>query len=207
MRKKKLAVAKETKESKNDDSVDRKTESTGKLMHRTAKSLKHEISKKLYDVREMIDKHIDDIHSSVTDSAKETIKFVQKVQKSDEKLMKRQSESKLKSVKLDPSLSALKRLWDQVASAEPDSSEFAISLKYHPNAQLKKDEKKKQKPRLTLGEQSSEESIKRSGNSIDPKLDRFRRQNKRKVNRKYSIYISCRSCFTISHPQFSCFWL
>lgn len=170
-----------------------KSESTGKLMHRSAKSIKHEISKKMYDVKEMIDMHIDDMHSSVTDNAKETIKFVQSLQKTDAKLMKRQSEKKTKSIKLDPSLNTLKRLWDQVAAQDSDSSEFAVALKYHsdrPNKNdkdtNKKDSKSKnsktkdstKKPRLTLGEISSEENIRRADNLIDSKIERFRRASK-----------------------------
>lgn len=180
-----------------------KSESTGKLMHRSAKSIKHEISKKMYDVKEMIDKHIDDMHSSVTDNAKETIKFVQYMQKTDTKLMKRQSEKKkTKSIKLDPSLNFLKRLWDQVAAQDSDSSEFAVALKYHSDRPNKNDDSNnkdskyknskskdsKKKPRLTLGEISTEENIRRVDNLIDSKIDRFRRASKakRKVN---SVYI------------------
>lgn len=175
-----------------------KSESTGKLMHRSAKSIKHEISKKMYDVKKMIDKHIDDMHSSVTDNAKETIKFVQSMQKTDAKLMKRRSEKKTKSIKMDPSLNSLKRLWDQVAAQDSDSSEFAVALKYHSDRSNKnedsnkKDSKNKnsetkdskKKPRLTLGEISSEENIRRGDNSIDSKIERFRRASK--VKRKVS---------------------
>lgn len=166
-----------------------KSESTGKLMHRSAKSIKHEVSKKMYDVKEMIDKHIDDMHSSVTDNAKETIKFVQSLQKTDAKLMKRQSEKKAKSIKLDPSLNYLKRLWDQVAAQNSDSSEFAVALKYHSDRPSKKEDSKKKdskskdsenKQRLTLGEISSEENIRRGDNLIDSKIDRFRRASKAK---------------------------
>lgn len=175
-----------------------KSESTGKLMHRSAKSIKHEISKKMYDVKKMIDKHIDDMHSSVTDNAKETIKFVQSMQKTDAKLMKRRSEKKTKFIKMDPSLNSLKRLWDQVAAQDSDSSEFAVALKYHSDRSNKnedsnkKDSKNKnseskdskKKPRLTLGEISSEENIRRGDNSIDSKIERFRRASK--VKRKVS---------------------
>lgn len=198
-----------------------KNESTGKLMHRSTKSIKHEISKKMYDVKEMIDKHIDDMHSSVTDNAKETIKFVQSMQKTDAKLMKRQSEKKTKSIKLDPSLNSLKRLWDQVAAqnSDSDSSEFSVALKYHSDRTnknentTKKDSKlknsktkdSKKKPRLTLGEISSEENIRRGDNLIDSKIERFRRASKAKrkvisVFLKYFIpIVQCSSCLTFTH--------
>lgn len=181
LRNKKIAVAKDMKENKMNG---HKSESTGKLMHRSAKSIKHEISKKMYDVKESIDMHIDGMHSRVTDNAKETIKFVQSMRKTYAKLMKRKSEKKTKSFALDPSLYSLKRLWDQVAAQDYDSSEFAVSLKYHSDRRNKNDEgtnnknsksKKpktedsntkdsKKKQRLTLGEISSEQNIRRGDN-------------------------------------------
>lgn len=54
---------------------------TGNLMKRSQKAQKYELMEKVYDVKEMIDHHRNQIHSNVTKNAQETISFLRQLQK------------------------------------------------------------------------------------------------------------------------------
>lgn len=144
-------------------------------MDRSQLNLKYSIREKLYDVREMIDNHVDSIHSSVTDNVKQTIKFVQNVQKTNDKLMKATTKRK---VKLDPSLNAVRRLWDHVATPDISENNFDVSINYQaplpemPSQGLRIVEL----PRITKGEQL-ELNAPPKIILVDSRLERFKRQN------------------------------
>lgn len=158
-----------------DESDVQKGASTGKLITRSGMNLKYSVKEKLYDVREMIDNHVENIHSSVTDNVKETIKYIQQMQKSNEKLMKINTKHK---VKLDPSLIPVRRLWDQVSSPEDKESDFDVHLNYEP--EMEKALRIIELPRLTKGEQiSTVVTSKPRAILVDTKLDRFKRHNRR----------------------------
>lgn len=75
--------------------------------------LKLHMKDRLYEIREMIDNHVEDIHASLVESAKKTLKFIQNMQKSDWNLRQRPISTNV--ARLDPSMFAVRRLWDQVA--------------------------------------------------------------------------------------------
>lgn len=124
--------------------------------------LKLDMKDRLYEIREMIDNHVEDIHENLVESAKKTLKFIQIMQKSNKNLHERPISTEI--VKLDPTMFVVRRLWNQVAS-ETDSSETAsadqddvdVAFNSQPRrrtskaAKLKKRNKKK--PRLTKGEE------------------------------------------------------
>lgn len=168
LRSKKSTIEKESK-------ANQRSATTGKLMD--GLNLKYTIREKLYDVREMIDNHVENIHSSVTDNVKQTIKYIQQVQRSNEKLKKPRSNRK---IKLDPSLIPVRRLWDQVASPDDEDSDFDISINYQP--ETAHNMKLIQSPRLTRGEElemartsTTSRPKKTKSHHIDTKLERFRR--------------------------------
>lgn len=167
---------------KDDESDDQKSASTGKLITRSEMNLKYTVKEKLYDVREMIDNHVENIHSSVTDNVKQTIKHIQNVQKSNGKLMKTNTKHK---VKLDPSLIPVRRLWDQVASPENMDSDFDVELNYHPEPE-KALRIVDNMPRLTKGEELQDTVIvvtsKPKGITVNTKLDRFKRHSRRSAD-------------------------
>lgn len=157
----------------------------------------------------MIDNHIEQIHTSVTENVKQTIKYVRNVQKSS----KNNHGKKLKSpndgkhmVKLDSSMFAIRRLWDQVAS--PEESEETNN---QPGSFLQMTimERKEFKPRITKGEEEAlaakDEHIDTnfklpSGDVIlvDSQIDRFKRQNGITVNRRYYFSLLHKYFFTCS---------
>ncbi|XP_055297037.1 uncharacterized protein LOC129565823 [Sitodiplosis mosellana] len=158
-----------------DDEIDgQKSASTGKLITRSGMNLKYSVKEKLYDVREMIDNHVENIHSSVTDNVKQTIKFVQKMQKTNEKLSQTNTKQK---VKLDPSLIPVRRLWDQIASPENTGSDFDVDLNYHqePGQAFRIVEM----ARLTKGEELVVVTSKPKAVLVNTKLDRFKRHDRR----------------------------
>lgn len=111
---------------------DRKPHFDRKSTHRTDKHLEYEMSEQLDDVKDMIDRHIDDIHSAVMKNVRETIEYVQVMQKTDPQLSATLSKNKMKlqKRKLSPALKDLDRLWKQVATKRYDSDEFSISFRY-----------------------------------------------------------------------------
>ena len=148
----------------------RQSVSTGKLMDTTS-ALKMHINQRLYDVRETIDNHIEQIHSSVMENVKLTIKYIQMMQKSNKKISKRPNGGR-NAVLLDPSMFTIRRLWDQVASPEESQErDFGIAIHYQPIAKseitklepikqtIPMEKKEQMKPtdenklRLTQGEQ------------------------------------------------------
>lgn len=137
-------------------------------------NLKYTIREKLFDVREMIDNHVENIHSSVTDNVKQTIKYIQQVQRSNQKLTKPTSNRK---IKLDPSLIPVRRLWDQVASPDDNESDFEVTIHYQPESET--NGRLMKKPRLTKGEEleiaRTSTTLRPKKALIDTKLDRFRR--------------------------------
>lgn len=160
-----------------DESDGQKSASTGKLITRSGMNLKYTVKEKLYDVREMIDNHVENIHSSVTDNVKQTIKYIQQIQKGNEKLMKTNTKHK---IKLDPSLIPVRRLWDQVSSPEISESDFDITLNYQPEPD--KALRLIEMPRLTKGEEIGTIMVvtsKPKALLVDTKLDRFKRHNRR----------------------------
>lgn len=159
---------------RDDESDGQKSASTGKLITRSGLNLKYSVKEKLYDVREMIDNHVENIHSSVTDNVKQTIKYVQKMQKTDEKLMQTNTKRK---VKLDPSLVPVRRLWDQVASPESSDDDFDVDLNYQ--AEPRQASRMVDEPRLTKGEELVVITSKPKAVLVNTKLDRFRRHNRR----------------------------
>lgn len=173
LRKKKLAIDKEM----NGENDDRKS---GKLVLGTKKSLKYQMVEKLNDVKDMIDSHVDNIHSSVMNNAQQTIEYVQTVQKTIPELSKSKTTNKFESkpVKLHPSLKDIDRLWNQVAQVR-DVSEFGVSFRYPERSQPKithEGSKSQKYTRLTSGEQLDLNNNRRSL-TVDAKVDRFRRQN------------------------------
>lgn len=160
------------------DSVERdgqKNASTGKLITRSGMSLKYTVKEKLYDVREMIDNHMDNIHESVIGNVKQTIRYIQNVQKRSGKLMKTNDKHK---VKLDSSLSAVRRLWEQVASHEHIDSDFDVILNYNERQPKPNQANRLNEARLTKGEEvASVITTKPNVIPVNTKLDRFERRS------------------------------
>lgn len=172
------------------------------------------MKERLYEMRELIDNHIQEIHTSLTNSAKKTIKFIQTMQKSTKS---RQRPISSDIIKLDPALFTVRRLWDQVAMEKesPDTSDFDVVFSSQSKHQkikkieLKKEEKKK--PRLTKGEaeeifsglrKSDQERVSRIDDQfkapssmaklfmVNAKMDRFKR--KIKPPKKYGKMVNHR---------------
>lgn len=166
-------------------SVSKPSVSTGKLMDNS--EWKYHIKQHLYDVREMIDNHIEQIHASVTENVKQTIKFIQNEQKSNKNLMKRPNGGK-QMVKLDPSMFAIRQLWDQAATPDEslDSPLQIINVRQTEfNSRITKAEQKAlQTVRLTKGEQIDNKNLlpSRQVVLVDTRIDRFKRQNRITVN-------------------------
>lgn len=64
-----------------DQTMTDESDLTGNLMKRSQKAQKYELMEKVYDVKEMIDRHRNQIHSNVTKNAQETISFLRQLQK------------------------------------------------------------------------------------------------------------------------------
>lgn len=111
----------------------RQSESTGKLMEKTTPELDRQIRHRLYDVRETINNHVQLIHTSVMENVKQTIKFLQNMQKSSDHITKRRSGNG-KWVLLDPAMYKIRQLWDEVASTEEEYAEngFGTAFSYQP---------------------------------------------------------------------------
>lgn len=156
---------------------DQKVTTTGKLINRSGINLKYIVNDKLIDVKEMIDNHVENIHSSVTDSVKQTIRHIQRVQKANQKLMQ---PNKKQTFKLDPSLIPVRRIWDQVSTRELEKieSDFGMTLNYRPRSS--KIFRIIQEPRLTKGEELTAVVITPKPNIIlvDTNADRFKRQTR-----------------------------
>lgn len=122
------------------------------------------MKERLYELREMIDDHIEEIHKSVTENAKKTLKFIQIMQINNKNIRQRPISTDI--VRLDPSMFAVRRLWDQVASANDSSkaNDFDVDINYQLRAPRSKKSKEQQttesakqnkdeKSRITKGEE------------------------------------------------------
>lgn len=187
-------------------SVGQQSASTGKLMDNS--EWKYHIKQRLYDVREMIDNHIEHIHTSVTDNVKQSIKYIQNVQKTigngnTKKILGRPNGGQ-QTLKLDPSMFAIRRLWDQVASPEESrEKDFNVAINKRPVGshsqlisvkqikEMHQMQRKKTEPRITKGEKeelmatrlTKGEQINTNSTStseevirIETQVDRFKRQ-------------------------------
>lgn len=108
-----------------DMDVQPKKMQTAKLMQRSAKSIKYEMTERLNGVKEMIDKHTNRIHSSVTDSAKRTIEFVQALQEKNNILVgKKRNKSGNHPIKVNSAMASLVKIWEELKpkNASPDLS-------------------------------------------------------------------------------------
>lgn len=104
--------------------ADHHNQQTGKLMQRSEKSIKYEMMEKLNDVKEMIDRHINDMHSTVSTNTRQTVSFLQKLQKKAASKTKApkptnrvpiSDESDEKPAgKVNPTLLALLEIWKQL---------------------------------------------------------------------------------------------
>lgn len=100
------------------DIDDHFTFSSGKYTQRSAKNVKHDVTANLYEVKEMVDEHIENVHTNLTDNAVRTIEYVQHVKrKFANALQTSQSQRTAKQIKLDPLLDPLRQLWDQVSAS------------------------------------------------------------------------------------------
>lgn len=110
---------------------------TGKLMQRSDKSQKYEMFEKLNDVIEMIDKHTNDIHSTIVDSAKRTIAFVQALQEKNTDLgAQKRNKGGKKPIKLNPALSSLLGVWQEL---KPKNTSPEVSVSFEFNESKEKD--------------------------------------------------------------------
>lgn len=189
MHKKKLATDKEFAHA----SGGTQSVSTGKLMDNS--EWKPHIRQHLYDVREMIDSHIEQIHTSITENVKQTIKTIQNAQKCNKNLLKRPSGG-AKMVKLNPSMLAISQLWDQVASHDA-SAETPLQMINARQKEIKRritlgEEEALRAVRMTKGERiaTSSKLPSRRAIQVDSKIDRFKRQNGVTVKVNYFSIIS-----------------
>lgn len=179
----------------------RQSVSTGKLMN-TSSDFKLHMTERLYDVKETIDNHVKQIHTSVTENVKQTIKFIQNMQKSNKNILKRPN-SGIKTVNLDPSMFAIRRLWDQVESPEELwQSHSGVASNYQPvqvhpqprqMEQIKQIDKmeynekaEEKKPRLTKGEEAEELMARPAKSRQNESMPRLIRNIERTVVRSMS---------------------
>lgn len=169
--------------------------------------LRYHMKQRLYELQETIDNHVEQMHTSMTESAKKTLKFIQIMQRNNENIRKRPISTDI--VKLDPSMFVVRRLWDQVASADDassDTKDLNVAFSYQPRNSrsqttklAKQNEGEKEKPRITKGEEektkarvprSGEQSNRNSHRSpaspmvkvivVNAEIDRFKRKTKTK---------------------------
>lgn len=96
---------------------------TGKLMQRSEKSIKYEMMEKLNDVKQMIDQHMNEMHSTISNNARQTVNFLTKLQKKTANKSKPTEKSKPLNLyesdekpteKPNPTLLALVEIWKQI---------------------------------------------------------------------------------------------
>lgn len=115
----------------------RQSVSTGKLMDSTS-GLKMQIKQRLYDVRETIDNHNEQIHSSIMNNVKQTVKYIQSMQKSQRRITKHHDGGAgKKATQLDPSMLIIRRIWDQVA-LDDESNGFGNPFSHQPMTKSRK---------------------------------------------------------------------
>lgn len=158
--------------------------STEKLMHRSAKNVKNDARRKLYEVKEMVDEHMDNVYTSITDNAVRTIEYVQKSSGNLTTALKksRRSGRLSKQIKLSPSLNALSELWDQVAAST--ETDFAKPMSPQKHQRKTNEAIKNQDSTGNAKKDNGHIKNEKIGHiTIDTKLDRFRRQNALKVHK------------------------
>lgn len=112
------------------------------------KELRTHMKERLYEIRVMIDEHVEEIHASITENAKQTLKFIQMILRANKHIRKRPIGTEI--AKLDPSMFAVRRLWDQVAaedessSSSSNSNDFDVTFNYQPRSTRSKMTKEQQ---------------------------------------------------------------
>lgn len=94
--------------------------------------LRSEMKERLYEIRVMIDEHVEQIHSSITENAKQTLKFIQMMLSTNKSIRRRPIGNEI--AKLDPSMFVVRRLWDQVAAENEslNAGDFDVAINYQP---------------------------------------------------------------------------
>lgn len=133
--------------------------------------LKPLMKERLYQLREMIDDHVEQIHTSITESAKQTIRFIQTMQKNYVNVRHRQRPISSEIVKLDPSMFIVRRLWDQVVeedeSESSNTNDFDVASNHRSKSSRSRKQQqtiepterkkmRKKRPRITKGEEEAE---------------------------------------------------
>lgn len=116
------------------------------------KELRTHMKERLYEIRVMIDEHIELIHTSITENAKQTLKFIQMILRTNKHIRKRPIGTEI--AKLDPSMFAVRRLWDQVAAEDEslsssNANDFDVTFNYQPRNARSKTSKKQQNNKPT----------------------------------------------------------
>lgn len=155
---------------------------TGNLSYRPDKDLEYEINEKLNDIKRTIDMHLDDIHSSVMENAKQTIEYVQTIQKANPQLFKAQTTTKIKTqpIKLNPSLNGLDRLWNQVTEERLPQAVFSVD-----------GSKSQKQTSITAVEQLNHAVPNNYQNAmiVDPGIDGQNISNSNDINSEVNIYL------------------
>lgn len=97
--------------------MNEKGEVTGKLM-RSAKSRKYEVMEKINDVKEMIKRHVNSIHSSVATNTKETIRFLNVVQQHNGNLTNVKPKG-IKNAEQNPRVAGIINIWRKLSPPTP----------------------------------------------------------------------------------------
>lgn len=131
-----------------------KSAQTGQLMQRSAKSIKHEMSEKLNDVKYMIDMHLNEIHGSVSDGAKRTIAFVQMMQEKHElnansTLVK--INGKKSTIKMNSALKSLAKIWKEM-KPKHSHPEVSVSFEFSDETSNENDAKSTLVPKVSRGQ-------------------------------------------------------
>lgn len=139
--------------------------------------LRSEMKERLYEIRVMIDEHVDQSHASITENAKQTLKFIQLMLRSNKSIRHRPIGNEI--AKLDPSMFVVRRLWDQVA-AENDyknANDFDVAIHYQPR-NSRSDKSKEQQTNMKATETNSGNRKKAQKN--DPEEARKRKSKEQK---------------------------
>lgn len=94
----------------------------GNLMERSQKSQKYELMEKVNDVKEMIDRHRNQIHSNVTKNARETIAFLHQLQKKNTAIDAHKRKPKVEPARGTNSLAGLLEVWKLIRAPQPSVS-------------------------------------------------------------------------------------
>lgn len=94
----------------------------GNLMERSQKSQQYELMEKVNDVREMIDRHRNQIHSNVTKNARETIAFLHQLQKQNAAIDAHKRKHKVEPARGTNSLAGLLEVWKLIRAPQTSVS-------------------------------------------------------------------------------------